>query len=312
MAKFMVTGGAGFIGSHICEFLIDKGHEVIVYDNLSTGNLENLSVIKGKIQFIKGDICDYNTLFNSMKGVDFIIHHAAEISVFKSLEDPVFAANVNVMGTINVLQSAKENKVKRCTLASSSAIYGDTGTNAQKENFLPKPISPYGASKICDEYYYSVFSQIYDIETVVLRYFNVFGPRQNPKSQYAAVIPIFIDKIIQNKEIYINGDGNQTRDFVFVKNVAMANYLACTVPNISGEVFNIASNNSITINQLAEKLLKISGKDVKIIHKEPIIGDIRYSVANIDKAQLTLGYNPEISFDNGLKITYNYFCKSYL
>lgn len=307
MARFMVTGGAGFIGGHICEMLVEKGSEVVVYDNLSTGNLDNLSSIKDKIEFINGDICDYNTLFKAMDGVDFVIHHAAEISVFKSLTDPVFAANVNVMGTVNVLQAAKENKVKRCTLASSSAIYGDTGTDAQREDFLPKPLSPYGASKICDEYYYSVFSQIYDMETVALRYFNVFGPRQNPKSQYAAVIPIFIDRITKGQEIYINGDGSQTRDFVFVKNVAEANYLACTVQNISGEVFNIASNNSITINNLAEKLIDISGKKVEIIHRDPVVGDIKYSVANIEKATTRLGYEPKISFDEGLKITYDYF-----
>lgn len=309
MARYMVTGGAGFIGGHIAQLLIDKGEDVIVYDNLSTGNINNLNSIIDRIDFVKGDICDTDTLDKAMVGVNYVIHHAAEISVFKSLEDPVGAANVNVMGTINVLNSAKNNGVKRCTLASSSAIYGDTGSVPQREDFLPKPLSPYGASKICDEYYYSVFNQIYGIETVCLRYFNVFGPRQNPKSQYAAVIPIFIDRIINGNDIYINGDGEQTRDFVFVQNVANANYLACNVSGIAGEVFNIASDNSITINNLAAKLIAISGKEIDIIHRDPILGDIKYSTADINKAKSVLGYSPEISFDEGLKITYDYFAK---
>ena len=205
------------------------------------------------------------------------------------------------MGTINVLMAAKEAGVTRCTLASSAAIYGDTGKMPQKEDFLPNPLSPYGASKICDEYYYSVFSQIYGIETVRLRYFNVFGPRQNPKSQYAAVIPIFTDRVINGKEIFINGDGEQTRDFVYVKNVANANYLACTVPGISGEVFNIASDENVTIKQLANKLVELSGNKIDIHHRDPILGDIKYSTADITKAKELIGYNPKTPFKDGIE-----------
>ncbi|MBQ7257532.1 MAG: GDP-mannose 4,6-dehydratase [Abditibacteriota bacterium] len=312
MSKFLVTGGAGFIAGHITELLVEKGEDVIVFDNLKTGNLDNLAKVKDKIEFFKGDICNIDDLNRAMVGVDYVIHHAAEISVFDSLKDPIGAAEVNVMGTLKVLFAAKEAGVKRVTLASSAAVYGDTGDRAQREDFLPNPLSPYGASKICDEHYYFVFSQIYGIEAVVLRYFNVYGPRQNPKSQYAAVIPIFTDRVIHNQEIFINGDGEQTRDFVFVKDVARANYLAATKPGISGNVFNIATEENISVNALADKLIALSGNDIKVTHRDAVVGDIKYSKSDASKARDILGWKPLVSFDEGIKETFEYFKQKYL
>ena len=199
MSRFMVTGGAGFIGGHITELLVSEGHDVVVFDDFSTGSRDNLAAVADKIKIVEGDISDIAALNDAMRGVDFVMHHAAEISNTKYVEDPAWVNAVNVDGTLNVLISARDAGVKRVTMASSSAIYGDTGTQAQREDFLPHPLSPYGASKLCGEHYFSVFHQIYGLETVCLRYFNVFGPRQNPALQYAAVIPKFIDLIMTGR-----------------------------------------------------------------------------------------------------------------
>lgn len=303
----MITGGAGFIGGHITEYILKQGHEVVVFDNLSTGNINNLDKVKDIVTFIKGDICDKETVFAAAKGIDHIIHHAAEISTIKSINEPDFTNKVNVEGTINLLMAARENNVKRFVLASSSAIYGDTGLQPQKEDFLPKPLSPYGASKIAGEYYLNCFYQLFGLETVSLRYFNVFGPRQNPKSQYAAVIPKFIDQILKGQEIHVYGDGEQTRDFVYVENIAMANYLACTAEGAAGKVFNIACQNTITVNKLADDLSKLACKDVEVIHDDQIVGEIKYSASDISLAREILKYEPIVSFEEGLKRTFNYF-----
>ena len=309
MSRFLVTGGAGFIGGHITEYLISRGHNVTVFDNLSTGRLENLAAVMDDITFIQGDIRDKRSLYDAMDGVDHVIHHAAEISTIKSVKEPDACNSVNVDGTLNLLIVARDCEVKRFVLASSSAIYGDTGSDPQHEGCLPHPLSPYGASKICGEHYCEVFHQIYGLETVRLRYFNVFGPRQNPNSDYAAVIPKFIDRAYKGQDLHIYGDGTQTRDFVFVENVAYANYLACTAENAAGKVFNIASANSITVTELAKKILSLSGRDVDIIYEPPKTGDIKYSVSNIERATRELGYNPDVSFEDGLQRTIDYFSK---
>lgn len=307
MSRFLVTGGAGFIGGHITEFLVGLGHEVVVFDDLSTGNLDNLAAVKDKIEFVRGDICDADALNSAMKGIDHAIHHAAEISVIKSVEEPAFVNKVNVGGTLNVLVAAKDNGVKRVVLASSSAIYGDTGKEPQREDLLPNPLSPYGASKIAGEHYLSCFYHLFGLETVRLRYFNVFGPRQNPKSQYAAVIPKFISRVLAGQELHIYGDGEQTRDFVFVENVARANYLACTAPDAAGKVFNIAGAQSFSVNELARRLIQLAGKNVEVVHDPPVTGEIRYSLADITRAKQTLGYEPAVPFADGLKRTFDYF-----
>lgn len=307
MSKFMVTGGAGFIGGHTTELLVSEGHDVVVFDNFSTGNMDNLAAVANKIEINRADICDTAALKDAMPGVDFVIHLAAEISNTRSVEDPAWANSINVDGTLNVLIAARDAGVKRLMMASSCAIYGDTGNQPQREDFLPHPLSPYGASKICGEHYLSVFYQIYGLETVRLRYFNVFGPRQSPKSQYAAAIPIFIDRIMQGRELHIFGDGEQTRDFVYVENVARANYLACTAPKAAGGVFNVASEQPIEINELVRQLRALAGREVEVIHDPPKVGDIKYSASDISKARELLGFAPLVSFEEGLKRTFAYF-----
>ncbi|NLN75703.1 MAG: SDR family oxidoreductase [Armatimonadetes bacterium] len=307
MSKFMVTGGAGFIGGHITELLVSEGHEVVVFDDFSTGNIDNLTAVADKIEVVKADIRDIDALRVAIRGVEYVIHQAAEISNTRSVEDPAWVNAVNVDGTLNVLISARDAGVKRLTMASSCAIYGDTGSQAQREDFLPHPLSPYGASKICGEHYLSVFYQIYGLETVRLRYFNVFGPRQNPASQYAAVIPKFIDRIMAGRELHIYGDGTQTRDFVYVENVARANYLACTAPKAAGGVFNVASEVSIDLNELVRQLSQLAGKEIEVVYDPPVTGDIKYSTSDITKAREMLGYSPLVSFEEGLKRTFVHF-----
>lgn len=307
MNRFLVTGGAGFIGGHIVELLVREGHEIVVLDDFSAGKMENLAAVADRVRIIRGDIRDIYTVGRATEGIDYVVHQAAEVSVVRSVEDPAFINAVNVDGTLNVLIAARDHGVKRVVLASSSAVYGDTGTQAQREDFPPNPLSPYGASKMAAEHYASVFSQIYGIETVRLRYFNVFGPRQNPASQYAAVIPKFIDRILKGLEPHIYGDGEQTRDFVYVENVARANYLACTAPEATGKVFNIASEQTYTINELAARLIEIAGKEVEVVHDPPVISDIRHSTSDITQARNLLGYKPVVGFAEGLKRTFDYF-----
>jgi nucleoside-diphosphate-sugar epimerase len=307
LSKYLVTGGAGFIGGHITELLVSEGHDVVVFDDFSTGSMANLAAVADKIKIIEADIRDVTAVSDAMRGVDFVIHQAAEVSNTRSVEDPAYVNDVNVCGTLNVLISARDSGAKRVVMASSCAIYGDTGNQAQREDFLPHPLSPYGASKLCGEHYLSVFQQIYGLETVRLRYFNVFGPRQNPNSQYAAAIPKFIDRILDGLELHIYGDGAQTRDFVYVENVARANYLACTAPKAAGEVFNIASGQSIDINELVRLLRQLAGREVEVLHDPPVVGDIKYSTSDITKARQLLGYRPDVSFAEGLKRTFGYY-----
>lgn len=301
MARFMVTGGAGFIGSHISELLAREGHDVVIFDNFSTGRQSNLASFMHKVGVVTGDIRDSGALDDAMRGVEYVVHHAAEVSAIKSVEDPEYVDEVNVVGTLKVLKSAKDNGVKRLILASSSALYGDTGKTRQSETLVPSPISPYGATKICGEHYCGVYNAIYGVETVCLRYFNVFGPRQNPKSQYAAVIPKFIDRLIAGQNLHIYGDGEQTRDFVYVKDVARANYIACFSERASGQAFNIAGGRPVSVNELAEILMAVTGKSVEVIHDPAKLGEIKYSSGDIEKARRALGFAPQVTLEEGLK-----------
>ncbi|MGQ9454911.1 MAG: SDR family oxidoreductase [Armatimonadota bacterium] len=307
MSRFLVTGGAGFIGSHIVELLVGEGHQVVVYDNFSTGTIDNLRSVEDMIVVVCGDIRDMCALDKVMRGVDYVLHLAAEVSVVRSIEEPDFVNDVNVSGTLNVLITARRNDVRRVVMSSSCAVYGDTGQTRQNEDMTPAPLSPYGVSKIAGEYYMSVFHTVYGLETVRLRYFNVFGPRQNPYSQYAAVIPKFIDRILSGKELRIYGDGEQTRDFVYVTNVARANYLACSAIGAAGRVFNIGSGQSISVNELAQRLIALSGRSVEVVHDPPIVGEVRYSTSDISRAREVLGYEPWTGFDEGLERTFDYF-----
>ncbi|NYE56951.1 SDR family oxidoreductase [Carboxydothermus ferrireducens] len=303
MAKFLVTGGAGFIGSHIVERLVRDGAEVVVLDDLSSGKEENLSEVLDKITFIKGDVRDLDLLRNIVEDVDYIFHEAAMASVPASIDDPLKCHEVNVTGTINVLLAAKENGVKRVVYAASSAVYGNNETLPKKEDMYPEPLSPYAVSKYAGELYLQVFTRIYGIEAVGLRYFNVYGPKQDPNSQYAAVIPKFIDALLKGMPPTIYGDGLQTRDFIFIDDVVEANMLALTARGASGKVFNIACGERITLNRLYKVIKEIIGVDIEPVYAEARVGDVRDSLADISLARNILGFEPKVSLEEGLKKT---------
>ncbi len=303
MDTYLVTGGAGFIGSHIVDALVKNGEKVRVIDNLSTGNAANLEHLINDIEFIEGDIRDTNLLDKAMKGVDFCFHEAALPSVARSVEDPITVNQVNIDGTLNLLFAAKKNKVKRFIYASSSSAYGDSSSLPKKEDMKPHPLSPYAVSKLTGEYYCGVFYSVYGLETLCLRYFNVFGPRQDPNSQYAAVIPKFITCFLRNTSPQIYGDGTQSRDFTYIDNVVYANMLAAKAKSTSGQVLNIACGRRTSLNDLVELLKNLLSSKVSPDYAEPRSGDIKHSLADISEARHMLGYSPKTSFEQGIKKT---------
>lgn len=307
MSKFIVTGGAGFIGSNIAQELVSTGHQVKVIDDLSTGFLKNLEPIKDKIEFVKADIKDLDSLNKEFAGFDYILHQAAFCSVPKSIANPIAWNNNNIAGTLNVLVAARENKIKRVVLASSSSVYGEAIEEFKVETLPPAPLSPYALTKLTDEIYAKLFYNLYGLETVCLRYFNVFGPKQNPDSEYAAVIPKFITLMLQGKSPVIFGDGQQARDFTYVQNNVSANILAATASQGAGEVFNIACGESISLNELVEIINQELGSNIKPVYQEARLGDIKLSKANISKAKEIIGYEPKIGFKEGLKRTISYY-----
>ncbi|MEM4152961.1 MAG: SDR family oxidoreductase [Candidatus Pacearchaeota archaeon] len=307
-AKILVTGGAGFIGSHITEKLVALGYDVVVIDNLSTGNIKNLEHIVDNIKFIEGDILDLE-LIKKISKVDYIFHEAALPSVQRSIKDPKTTIEVNVNGTLNVLLAARDNKVKKVIFASSSSIYGDRNGKCKKEIMKPMPLSPYAISKVTGEYLCKVFSHVYGLPTVCLRYFNVFGPRQNPDSEYSAVIPKFIKLILQNKQPTIFGDGKQSRDFTYIDNVVYANILAMKSKMKNGETINIACGESHNLLKLIELINKILDKNIRPIFTEARPGEVKHSLADISKAKKLLGYKPLINFEEGLRRTINFYKK---
>ena len=310
MAKYLVTGGAGFIGSNIVEALVGRGEGVRVLDDLSTGNEENLKPFADKIEFQKGDIRSEEDVKKALEGIDFVIHQAALRNVAKSVENPVDTNDVNVRGTLNVLLLAKEAGVKRLVYASSSSAYGDCKEFPQKEIFAPDPISPYGVSKLAAEYYCRMFSATLGLETVSLRYFNVFGPRQNPESKYSAVIPAFISRLANDQPCIIDGEGKQSRDFTFVSNVVDANLAACEAPGVSGMVFNVACGSDYSVVDVAESLKKIMGKDIESIYGTRRQGDPDRTYADISALRDFLGVEPKIDFHQGLEKTVEWFVGS--
>lgn len=297
----LVTGGAGFIGSHITDRLVELKAHVRVIDDFSEGKEENLQHLMDKIELIRGDIRDLNLVKRITKDVKFVFHQAARRSVPKSVDDPLTYNDVNVTGTLNLLLASYENKVKRVVFASSSSVYGDTDELPQKETFLPNLISPYAATKLAGEYYCRVFNETYGLKTVSLRYFNVFGPRQSLESQYAVVIPKFIDCLLNDEPPPIHGDGLQSRDFTYVSNVVEANLLSAIKEQAAGEVFNIAVGKTYNLLQLVENLNKITGKNINPIFTPPRRGDVRYTWADISKAKRLLSFSPEVDFVEGLK-----------
>ncbi len=305
--KYLVTGGAGFIGSHIVDDLLKKGKEVIVVDNFSTGNRDNLSSVISDIELVEGDIRDIDLMNELCKKCDYVLHQAALRSVPRSVDDPVSTNDVNINGTLNLLIAAREGGVKKFVYASSSSAYGDTRKLPKEEIQRPLPISPYAVSKLTGEHYCRAFSHTFGLETVSLRYFNVFGPRQSPESKYAAVVPIFIKQAMENKPLTVHGDGKQSRDFTYVKNVVNANLLAAEAENISGEVFNIACNNRYSVLDVAREILENTGKEVSFEYQPPRSGDVRHTQADISKAEKLLGYRVEVDFKEGMKKTVESF-----
>jgi len=303
MDAYLVTGGAGFIGSHISQALVRRGHRVRILDNFLTGKKENLESFRDKVELVRGDIRNLDVCRRAVKGMDFVFHQAALPSVQSSIQNPFLTNAINVGGTFNVLWAAREAKVKRLVFASSTSVYGDNPSLPKKEDMVGNPLSPYALSKWIGEKTCGIFSRIYGLPTVSLRYFNVFGPRQDPLSHYAAVIPIFISKILKGKRPVIYGDGEQTRDFVYVSNIVEANLLAVEAKNAWGEVFNVACAAGLTINALVEEINSVLGTRVKPVYRDERPGDIRYSLADLTKARKGLGYRPKDNFREGLKKT---------
>jgi nucleoside-diphosphate-sugar epimerase len=298
--KALVTGGAGFIGSHIASRLIGDGHEVRVLDNFSTGARSNLAAFDGSFELIEGDIQSYERAHNAVQGCEVIFHQAALPSVPRSIQDPLTSNAANVVGTLNLLLASRDSGVRRVVFASSSSIYGADRTLPKREDRAPLPISPYAVAKLASEGYCRSFSEVYGLETVALRYFNVFGPRQDPLSQYAAVIPRFITALLEEKPPVVFGDGEQSRDFTYVDNVVDANLRAASVDGVSGETFNIACGERITLNRLLDQIRGIVGSEVEASYLEPRQGDLKHSLADISLARERLGYEPLVNFNEGL------------
>ena len=305
--KVLVTGGAGFIGSHLVDALVAAGSDVTVLDNLSTGHLSNLKPIENRITFYKGDIRDQDILYKASEYCEIIFHQAAVVSVPQTVDNPVDSAMVNNLGTLFVLEAARQNKVKRVVLASSCAVYGNDPEIPKHEKMILKPQSPYAVQKLAGEYYARLYFDIYGIKTVSLRYFNVYGPRQDPSSPYSGVISIFMTKASDRTIPVIFGDGNQLRDFIFVKDVVKANLLAANGSKAQGKIFNIGTGRSVRVNELWEMICQLEGNKIEPKYESARIGDVRESVANIDHAKRDLGFEPEYSFEKGLRETYDYY-----
>lgn len=307
MANYLVTGGAGFIGSNIVEELVRRGESVRVLDNFMTGKRENLTPFLSKIELIEGDIRDRSSCERGVKGVDFVLHQAALRSVPKSVDDPFTTNDINVAGTLNLLMAAKSAGVKRVVYASSSSAYGDAKIFPQKESHLPAPISPYGVAKLAAEHYCVTFAKTFGLETVSLRYFNVFGPRQNPESKYSAVIPAFIFSMMKNESPVVDWDGKQSRDFTYVANVVEANLKACTAKGVSGEVFNVACGTTNSVIDIVNTLNSIMKTKIRARYAPKRSGDVRSTYADISKMKRLLGIKKMVGFEEGLRLTVKWF-----
>lgn len=307
MAKFLVTGGAGFIGSNLVDALVAAGDDVRVVDDFSSGKVENLEGVRSRIDLVEGSIADASTVLRAVEGRDYILHHAALASVPRSMDDPLLNHRVNVDGTLHLLLAARDAGVKRFVLASSSAVYGEGPDDPKRETSVPMPRSPYASSKLIGEQYCGQFTACGWVPTVCLRYFNIFGPRQDPASDYAAVIPIFIRRMLEGRAPTIFGDGLQTRDFVYVENVVRANLLAVEKDSAVGGVFNIACGKSFTVNELYDRLAAILGFGEPARHEPPRAGDVKMSSASIERAREELGFEPVVGYEAGLERTAKWF-----
>jgi len=307
MGSVLVTGGAGFIGSHLAQTLSDRGCRVTVLDNLASGYLENLENFKDDIEFVEGDIRDSELLSRVMQNCDVVFHQAAVVSVTKTVEDPVGSTSVNEMGTLSVLEAARRNKVKRVVMASSSAVYGDEAQLPKIESMQPKPLTPYAVQKLTNELYANLYYSLYGMETVCLRYFNVFGPRQDPSSPYSGVISIFMQRAAEAAAPMIYGDGQQTRDFVYVRDVVHANIQAATVDSAPGEVFNVGTGEAISVNDLWSTISRLAGTDADPTHGPARAGDIVHSLASVQKAGDLLDFQGSVSLADGLSKTFDWY-----
>jgi len=307
--QFLVTGGAGFIGSNIVEALVKRGDRVRVIDNLSTGKVENLAPLGDRVELVRADLADVPAVARAVVGVDCIFHEAALASVPRSVEAPLDTNQACVTGTVTLLDAARKAGVRRVVYAASSSAYGDQPTSSKRETDLPAPISPYGAAKLAAEIYCQAFYATYKLETVCLRYFNVFGPRQDPDSPYSAVIPLFITALLSGKRPVIYGDGGQSRDFTYVANVVEGNLLAADAPaeRVAGRVINVANGRSTSLLVLIEELNRLLGTNVQPRHEPARIGDVRESLADITQARNCLGYEPQVGFEDGLRRSIDYY-----
>src|SRR5467141_1080300 len=305
--RYLVTGGAGFIGSNTVDELVRRGESVVVLDDLSAGKEENLAEIRNKISFIKSSINDLEAVRRAMHEADYVLHLAARTSVPRSVKDPLETNRINIEGTLNVLVAARDAKVKRIVFAASSSAYGETPTLPKVEKMEPQPISPYGVTKYVGELYAQTFGRCYGLENVSLRYFNIFGPRQDPSSPYSGVLAKFCTAFLDATQPVIFGDGAQTRDFTYVENAVQANLLACEAPNVSGKVFNVGVGERISLNEVLRELGKITGKTLDAKYDPPRDGDIRDSQADISQAKEFLGYEPQVSFEEGLARTFEWY-----
>lgn len=313
--KYLITGGAGFIGSNIAQEILKRGNRIKIIDDLSTGFKRNIeSLIEDypkKIKFIKGSITNPNLLQKEMKNIDCVIHLAAFTSVPRSIEEPLQANKININGFLNVLVAARDNQVKRVVFSSSAAVYGNSSDLPKMESIIPMPLSPYAVGKITGEYYMKVFYKLYGLETVCLRFFNIFGPKQNPHSQYASAIPKFIKAIVNNQSPIIFGDGKQTRDFTYIQNVVNATLLGCKEKNAAGEVINVGYGKEVSVLELVETINKVLNKNIKPKFTDPRPGDIRHSYADITKAKKILDYYPKINYKQGLKRTIKWYYEKF-
>jgi UDP-glucose 4-epimerase len=307
MAKVLVTGGGGFIGSNLVRALLARGGDVRVLDNFATGNRANLADVWDEIELVEGDLRSYERVHAATRGVELVFHQGALPSVPRSVQDPLTTSAVNVEGTLNVLLAARDEGVRRVVAASSSSVYGNSGALPRVESSPPDPESPYGVAKLAAERYCVAFSRVYEMETVVLRYFNVFGPRQDPTSQYAAVVPKFINAVAAGEALRIDGDGHQSRDFTFVENVVEGNLLAADAPGASGAVLNIATGDQTTVLELAETIGDLVGRDVEKEFLPPRAGDVRHSWADVGEARRVIGFEPRVSLRDGLQRAVDWF-----
>jgi UDP-glucose 4-epimerase len=307
MAEYLVTGGAGFIGSHLVTRFVQDGHRVRVVDNLSSGTEKNLAHLDGRYEFFRGDLRNPDDCRTACRDISIVFHEAAVPSVPRSVDDPQTSHDVNVTGTFNLLMAARDAGCKRVVYAASSSAYGETQVSPKREDITPQPLSPYAVGKLLGEHYGSVFTKCYGLETISLRYFNVFGPRQNPRSQYAAAIPAFITHILKGESPTVYGDGEQTRDFTHIDNVVHANVLAARAAKTAGESVNIGYGSRVSVNGVIAKINELLEKHVRPKYVAPRPGDVRHSLADISRARAVLGYEPVMTFDDGLRRCIEWF-----